>query len=339
MSTRLFSLPLLSRAATKSVALVNYAYRSLIPDQALLRQLETQVKVALELTNVCNANCTFCGYQYQERPTRRMDDDLFARAVAGFVQMGGGVLDFCCLVGDPLLDPQLLQRIRYARSFTAITGVSTITNCIQLDKVGVEAFVDSGITAVTVSTTGFDPEMYKRVYRSSHFERMKKNLLALLRVNQQRGRPVQISIGLRIDRPVDEVLNIPEFQEVRALAHAVEANMFFDDWGGRIQSADLSGTMRVRPNWYPFIKPRLPCRQLWTGTMVLVDGTVTACGCRDLNGDSDLVIGNLRDTPLPELLRSTALRKIKTEWLNGQRVPNICRDCRHYSPYVTINNS
>ena len=33
----------------------------------------------LELTNLCNANCIFCPYQFQERPTGFMSDEVFER--------------------------------------------------------------------------------------------------------------------------------------------------------------------------------------------------------------------------------------------------------------------
>ena len=42
----------------------------------------------LELTNLCNANCVFCPYQFQERETGFMSDEVFHKAVADFVASG-----------------------------------------------------------------------------------------------------------------------------------------------------------------------------------------------------------------------------------------------------------
>ncbi len=336
MLRRLFSLPILHKATGKASELLRDHFRALFPDHALLERLERSHELSIEVTNICNANCTFCAYQYQERPRRMMDDETFRKALEGFVALGGSRLGIGCLVGDPLLDPHFLERVRLARSYSCVTEVVTTTNCIHLDKVGARALLASGLTSIVISTTGFDEEMYRRLYRSSHYARMKRNLLELLRTNHEMGRPANIHIGLRIDRPAREVLANPEFQEARTLADGVSWNTYFDSWSGRIRPEDLSGNMKVRPNWYRLIKHRLPCRQLWLGTMVLVDGTVTACGCRDLNGDSDLVLGNIHETPLPQLLRSAQFSKLKQDWQTGRYVPNICRDCSHYQPYVSL---
>ena len=44
----------------------------------------------LELTNLCNANCIFCPYQFQERPKQFMSDEVFFKAVNDFVAIQGG---------------------------------------------------------------------------------------------------------------------------------------------------------------------------------------------------------------------------------------------------------
>jgi hypothetical protein len=254
MSRKLYSLATIKPVLNKASALAYYHYRALVPDRALLARLEGAYSLGIEVTNICNANCTFCAYQYQERPTRRIDEDTFRRAVAGFVELGGGTLGMGSLVGDPLLDPHFVERARYARSHPEITGVVTVTNCIHLDKVGAKELLTSGVTAITVSTTGFDAEMYKRLYRSNQSERMKNNLLDLLRTNRDLGRPVWVEVGLRIDRPARDVLSQPGFEEVLELAHLVSWNSRFDSWSGRIKAGDLSGNMRPRPDWYHLIE-------------------------------------------------------------------------------------
>src|SRR5262245_60797180 len=44
----------------------------------------------LELTNLCNANCLFCPYQFQEREIQFMSDTVFEKAVADYLAIGGG---------------------------------------------------------------------------------------------------------------------------------------------------------------------------------------------------------------------------------------------------------
>jgi radical SAM protein with 4Fe4S-binding SPASM domain len=163
---------------------------------------------------------------------------------------------------------------------------------------------------------------------------MRDNVLELLRTNRRLGRPAEIHISLRIDRPYREVIAMPGFQEVLTLADSVEFNRYFDSWSGRIKQEDLTGTMKIRSKKLHVLKGRIPCSSLYFGIGVLVDGTVTACACRDLEGKSDLVLGNINTTSLREMWHSAKLKQLRNNWKRFGNVPDICSDCSHYNPYT-----
>ena len=145
----------------------------------------------LELTNLCNANCVFCPYQFQTRKVEFMTDEVFYKAVGDYVSIGGGSVGLTPIVGDALIDPKFLERVRYLRSQPQVDRIWLTTNCILLDRFGVDAVLQSGITALNVSTAGFDAEMYERVYRNSSYQRMRRNVLELVERNTALGSPVQ----------------------------------------------------------------------------------------------------------------------------------------------------
>jgi len=66
--------------------------------------------------------------------------------------------------------------------------------------------LDSGLSHITISTAGFEENMYRRVYRSTSYQRMKRNVLELLECNARRSEPIPITIGLRSDRPLEAVM-------------------------------------------------------------------------------------------------------------------------------------
>lgn len=324
---------LISKARARAWRSLREVYYHFCPDRQLLGQVEGRpMRLTLELTNICNANCTFCAYRYLERPKRVMDEQVFRSAVDEYSAMGGGRVVLTGIVGEPLLDPHVLDRIRYCRSRPGIDRVSMVTNCILLDRVGVEAFVRSGITSLSVSTTAPEEEMYLRIYRSRQYRRMHANLLELLRFNDRLGRPLRINVSLRIDRPWAEVVRLEGMNEIRRLADSVQPNAYYDNWGGRIRQRDLSGTMRLRPPWLMPLRRFEPCRLLYDGIVVLADGSIVMCGCRDLNADSDLRLGRLGETSLAQAYGGEALRSLRQDWLDGSHIPRICRDCTAYSP-------
>jgi sulfatase maturation enzyme AslB (radical SAM superfamily) len=91
----------------------------------------------LELTNLCNANCVFCPYQYQARETQFMSDEVFHKAVGDYMTIGGGSVGLTPIVGDALIDPKFLGRVRHIGSFSQADRIWLTTNAILQDKHGI----------------------------------------------------------------------------------------------------------------------------------------------------------------------------------------------------------
>ncbi len=289
------------------------------------------VRLQIETTNVCNANCVFCWYQYQERPTGVMAQTLYDKALADFALIGGGSLDLTPSAGDPLVDPGIIGRIRAARRIPAIGDLSLYTNMILADRRGIADLVRSGLTRLTVSVPGFDEETYQRVYRSPHYRRMLANVLALLEENRGAGNPLDIRLGLRSDRPLAELVACPDMQRVIEMLgwHKVEVIYRFKNWGGRITGTDLLPGMRLKSHsrWR---HPRLgPCIQPYVGAMVFWDGAVGACSCVD--GDARaLIVGNLHQNSLKEIWQGDPLRDFRASF-GRESEPQTCRSCNDYT--------
>ena len=306
-------------------------YHSLFLDRDFLNELRHKLRIlVVETTNVCNADCVFCGYRYQSRPRQVINGELFRRTVDEFARLGGREICLSGVVGDPLTDPGIVEKARYCAGRETFRRIGMFTNCLNLHQIGAEGLLTSGLTEITVSTTGFDEEMYRRLFRNPGFASMRSNLVALVRLNEALGRPVKIRIALRIDRPPGEVLADSGFAEVAGLADVVGANHYYDSWSGRIRGEELPGNMRLRPGWLSPFRGRRPCAELYGGISVLSNGTITACGCRDLDGDSRLALGNMEDSSLEEAYFSQRLDTIRDNWLRKGEVPEICRDCGQY---------
>jgi len=252
-------------------------------------------------------------------------DSVFKKAIEDYVIIGGGDLGISCTVGDPLLDKKIVEKIQTARQYPEIKKIALTTNVIDLHRIGVENFLKSGLTDVTISTSGFNEERYKRVYRNNSYLQMKNNLLTLLRKNQELATNVLINIGLRIDESLALVLEEEGFKEVIELADTVDANHYFDSWGGKIKQSDLTGNMRLRPQYLNPFKTVIPCAMTWIGFAVLVDGSVTACSCRDVDGNSDLIVGNIQTDSLSDILNSSKVQKLRQEWENKVGYPIFVR--------------
>jgi MoaA/NifB/PqqE/SkfB family radical SAM enzyme len=294
--------------------------------------------LSIETTNICNANCTFCGYQYQSRPRGIMSSTLFEKILRDFSDCGGGDLSLTPTVGDPLVDPDLLDRIRAARLLPNITGIGLYTNLISLHRIGAKPLIESGVTSISVSTSGFDEEMYKRIYRSKEYNRVISNIKNLATVNNQAGRPVTLSIALRVDRPRAEVMDTPEYKIISDLigAENISFAFFFDDWSGRINPDDLTGDMKLRGATlahrliFSLRRPKISaCSEMFSGPIVYWDGKVGACGCRDVDA-KELIIGDANTEHLGDIWFGEKIKEMRDRFISG-KIPEICRNCYHYN--------
>jgi radical SAM protein with 4Fe4S-binding SPASM domain len=280
----------------------------------------------LELTNLCNANCVFCPYQFQQREVEYMSDTVLEKAVSDYVAIGGGSVGLTPIVGDALIDPKFLARVQYLRSLPAIDRIWLTTNAILLDKHGVENVLDAGLSFITISTAGFEEEMYRRVYRNSSYQRMRRNVVALLDGNRRRGNPIPITIGLRPDRPLEEVMKHLDFQEILSYKPALDFTWSYTSAGGRISREELPSAMKLRV----VSKRREPCVSLYNGPIVLADGTVMACSCvASMDATADLGIGNVLETPLLEIWQGDQLRRIRQQF-ESQTLNRTCATCDMY---------
>ena len=122
------------------------------------------LEFSFECTNICNANCSFCGYRFMQRKKTVIDKDLYTKCVDQYDKLGGGTLNFTPTVGDPLVDKNLLSKIQYARQKKNIYSITSYTNGILLDKFGFDKILNSGISRLGISTYIGTSEGYKKFY-------------------------------------------------------------------------------------------------------------------------------------------------------------------------------
>ena len=311
-------------------ALWNLRHRS--PPPRFPARLARSRELTVEVTNICNANCVFCGYQFQERPTAVMSLGLFRQIVDQYAAIGGGMIELTPVVGDPLVDKGLEEKVGYARSVPEIGRLSFVTNGILLRRARFEALAAAGVTHITISISGLDPKEYERVYRSTAYRTVIDNLVDIA-ASPQFGR-IEFALGIRSDTWF-AWRRSPDLARLKRLGYTrVGSMLFLDNWSGRIATAALPGAFLVRP---PRGK-KDPCWMLYNSTTVLADGRMTACGCRDLNGTSELALGSIQDQRLDAPWIDGRMEALRQRFRDGAP-PDVCRDCRHYLPAREISAS
>ena len=288
-------------------------------------------KLSIETTNICNADCVFCANSKMTRRKEPLSFEAFTKTVDEFAAMGGTDIDFNVTIGDPLLDPKLLERARYVRQYPQFASLGFVTTLQWLHRWNLDEFFDSGITWLSVSITLSGREKYHAFFGVDLYDRTLNNLVTLIRENDKRGRPLGINIGLKpTDEPIEDVVRHADLRLLDTMvdqdlvAEARNTNVYVDDWLGAVT---LPAYLMKRPL---IPRPFRPCRLLYTGLTVYSSGKVGACACRDFDASSDLILGRVQDQPLEGIWRGDALARLRKQWRTRNAVPDICQSCRHY---------
>jgi MoaA/NifB/PqqE/SkfB family radical SAM enzyme len=230
-------------------------------------------------------------------------------------------------VGDALIHPMFVEWVRYLRSFPVIDEIFLTTNGILLDRFGIDEVLESGVTRIIVSTAGFEEEMYRRVFRSDAYQRMRRNTVALLERNARREHPVDIRIALRPDRPLPEVMGQADFQEILAYRPEITFHWSFGSAGGRLLEQRLPPAFQIGDKR----AARECCEYLFRGPIVLSDGTVLACCCSPAGMDfiDELSIGNILDSSLLEMWTGPKMGDLRARFEAGTTGAP-CRGCGQY---------
>ena len=286
----------------------------------------------LEISNACNASCSFCAYRFMERKLKITRTEDIKKIIDEYSDNGGGDVNFTPAVGDPLVDKNLLKKIKYCRSKKNIKNIWTYTNGLYLNRFDSREFILSGITRLSISTYLGDEEKYFKYYGSRKYKQMIENIKTITKMNNNLGKPVKIGLHLRVELPVTLWKDNKDYIEIKNLVG--ENNITFLDtyesWSGQIKESDIPiGTKMSDKNVNLNVKTKSPCFEMYRRVQILSNGNVGVCACRDIEGEIN--IGDSNYESLNNIWRGDKLKNYRKNWTKG-KIPNVCVSCDRYRP-------
>ncbi|MBW2085492.1 MAG: SPASM domain-containing protein [Deltaproteobacteria bacterium] len=262
--------------------------------------------VRIETTNRCNAACTFCPHLSMQRETGVMDQALYEKLVMECTQGGCRTLHLHNF-GEPLLDPDLAERIAFAKD-AGMRRVKIFTNGSLLSGERAERLLGSGLDEIKISIDGRDAEEFARLRKGLSLDMILDNtrrFRAMRDKTAAKRRPTIIAACTQTsdrgatDRFLSSVVDRTDYGELH-------------NWGGIMNP--LQGR-RIRK----------PCSRVWQTFTVLWNGDVALC-CLDYDGSE--ILGNVREKPIRQVWqeeRYQAIRRLHR--LSEQDAIPLCQDC------------
>jgi sulfatase maturation enzyme AslB (radical SAM superfamily) len=286
----------------------------------------TPKRVVVETVFGCNARCSFC---IIDQPTSRrkgiMPMDLFARIVDSLQPYKDDIEMFDLFgLGEPLVDPQLFERIRCVRS-KGFSGLAISTNAHLLSPQRQKALLESGIDTVLFSIDGIRKETHEALRRRIDFDRVVRNCIETIERRDAGGYRTRFVI-----RFIRQPANRHEWGAFREFWNPILSKekgdllAYYDvhDWSGQaVNEEDVEGSKR---NIYA--SKRWPCHHLFEKLVILANGEVALC-FEDIL-DARFGFGNVMEQDPVDLFNCSKFNEIRRLHLQGRRCEvDLCAGC------------
>jgi len=269
--------------------------------------LKTQEKIiTIEPYNLCNLRCVMCPYSKMKRKKELMGLELFERIVGEAKDLGYTTVTMQ-VYSEPLLDPHLIERIKFVKSLGMKAGF--FTNATMLDGKMADALLDSGLDFIKFSVDAGSKEDYDKIRIGGDWERVKGNIISFYKKRQGRG----------MTTPKITVFMIKQASNERNIA---AHRTFWSEWSDDVNISVVDNRADDKPiemhgTAYPCFEPNHPT--------VLSNGKLVLC-CLDYEGE--VVLGELKKQSLKEIIESNEYRRVTDLHMSfrGDQI-KMCKNC------------
>ena len=137
----------------------------------------TNPEIRIETTNACNATCLMCPREKMDRLEGVMDMKLFKKIVKQGKAFGAKRV-FLGGFGEPLLDPLLIERIRFIKSQELFCNF--ISNGSLWNSEFSDTIIRAGLDEVRFSFYGQNQTVYEKIHRGLSYETTRMGINSLL---------------------------------------------------------------------------------------------------------------------------------------------------------------
>lgn len=269
------------------------------------------IQLQLENTSTCNAACNFCVYPEARRWGGLMSMDLYRKIIEEAAGIAT-ITDICITgLGEPTLDPKLVERVRLARQMKPEAMIDMFSNGVYMTAVLFEALRAVGVSAIQISLNAVNEPQHRKIMElEDKFDIVCANIDYMIKY----AGDVKVEVRGVVD---GEQFTVED------------GHTFYERWGNYRTGGH--GSLIYKGNWAGDVHtertfdPNEACGRALSQIYVTWDGKVTTC-CFDPTGKQ--VWGDLNRQTLREVYAGEEyvnFREAHSENQAGKY--EICRDC------------
>lgn len=288
------------------------------------------VSISFEPTTSCNLRCPECpsGLRAFTRPTGMLQKNFFRDTID---QLSGDLLYLIFYFqGEPYLNPDFLEMVKYASQKGIYTATST--NAHYLNDANARRTVESGLDRLIISIDGTTQEVYQQYRVGGKLEKVLAGARNIMKWKKElKSKTPFVFFQFLVVKP-----NEHQIEDVKRLAAEIgvddvrfktaQVYDYEQDPNNLIPTLDKYSRYRRNEKGEFAFKNTLQnhCWRLWHATVISWDGLVVPC-CFDK--DAQHTLGDLKGKPFKEVWHSDDYVNFRRQILQSRKNIDICANC------------
>ena len=289
--------------------------------------LNTPFIINVDPSDSCNFKCGFCPTGDRElmkkvgRPFITMNFDLFKKIIDDLKDFSAPIKVLRLYKdGEPLLNPNFAEMVKYAKDSGCVLRVDTTTNGSLLNPTLNRKLINSGIDRINISIEGVNAEQYMSFSKYKiDFDKFVANIRDLY--NNKENCEIVVKINGDILTEEDKLFFKKTFEDISDSAYIEHIMSCWPEFELR-DGLEVNNELAL---YGQEIKEVSVCPYVFYSFSINSDGKVSLCF---LDWSKKLLIGDTREEKLKDIWLGSKLRDYQKMFLEGKRKSNpICRNC------------
>jgi radical SAM protein with 4Fe4S-binding SPASM domain len=288
------------------------------------------VSVAFEPTTSCNLRCPECpsGLRSFTRPRGMLENDSFQKMID---QLGPELLYLTFYFqGEPYLNPDFLEMVKYATSKKIYTATST--NAHYLNDENARRTVESGLDRLIISLDGTTQDVYSQYRVGGDLDKVIKGASNIVKWKRKlNSKTPYVFFQFLVVRPNEhQMLDAKKLAEktgVDGIRYKTAQIYDYEKDPNKLipQQSSLTRYKKKPDGSYePKNKMQNHCWRLWHSPVITWDGLVVPC-CFDK--DAKHRMGDLKNKSFRDIWKEPEYIDFRKKILKGRSEIDICANC------------
>ena len=288
------------------------------------------ISISFEPTTSCNLRCPECpsGLRAFTRPTGMLEKDFFRTTIDDIHKELLYLIFY--FQGEPFLNPDFLEMVKYAASKKIYTATST--NAHYLTDAVAKKTVESGLDRLIISIDGTTQDVYKQYRVGGNIDKVLEGAKNIMKWKKElKSKTPFVFFQFLVVKP-----NEHQIEDIKRLAKEVGVDEvrfktaqvydYENDPNKLIPSIDKYSRYRKNADGTYSAKNKLAnrCWKLQHSNVITWDGLVVPC-CFDK--DAMHRLGNLKNQSFKEIWNNDNYKQFRGELMKGRKNIDICANC------------